>query len=208
MASLSKPIPIAGIAIVAIARFLILTLAYFGSPLAPITFLPAAPITLFDVFPPSWWAWNPGFWLSPGHLILILFWPVAVMARRSLGSGPSLAAALVTWGVIASALGLILYQLNSMFTVSPLPPLDICAAFIAAMAVSEYLIFRGPGRSGDTAIPNAAVQAGLYALTFNLFILRLDPGMIGPQLVTQSLIFSLGAGLIAVLLARLFGGRA
>jgi hypothetical protein len=93
---------------------------------------------------------------------------------------------------------LILYQLNGMFTVSPLPPLDICAPFIAAMALSEYLIWRGPGHPS-----NAAIQAAIYALAFNLFILRLHPGMVGPQLVTQSLIFFLGAGLVAYLLANL-----
>ena len=200
MSMASKPIPIAGIALSALARFLILTLAYFGSPLAPITFLPSAPITLFDAFPPGMWAWNPGFWLSPGHLILILYWPVAVISRRALGSA-SLVAAAIAWGVIASALALILYQLNGMFTVSPLPPLDICASFMAAMAASEYLIWRG--RSGNAAIP-----AGLYALGFNLFILRLDPGMVGPQLVIQSLFFVLGAGLTSILFAQLPWGRA
>jgi hypothetical protein len=198
MALAAKPNPIAGIAIAAIARFLILTLAYFGSPLAPISFLPSAPITLLDVFPAPFWAWNPGFWLSPGHLILILFWPVAVIARRRLGPAASLTAALITWSVIGAALGLILYQLNGMFTVSPLPPLDICGAFVIAMALSEFLIWRGLGRPAD-----GAIQAGLYAMTFNLFILRLDPGMLGPQLVIQSLVFVLGAYLISALLALL-----
>jgi hypothetical protein len=199
MAVASKPIPIAGIAISAIARFLILTLAYFGSPLAPISFLPSAPITLFDVFPPSFWAWNPGFWLSPGHLILILYWPAAIISRRALGANASLMAAALAWGVIASALGLILYQLNGMFTVSPLPPLDICASFIAAMALPEIWIWR----RRFVRLSDAAIPAGLYAIAFNLFILRLDPGMVGPQLVTQSLIFILGAGLISILLARM-----
>lgn len=187
--------PALGVAAIALARAGILVLAYFASPLAPIALVWSAPITWFDVMPDRLWSWNPGFWLTPGHVILIALWPLGWAARRALGPNRAALAAILGWALPLGALGIAMAALSSMFTVSPVPPLPVAAAFGAAMAASEFLLWRGLSRRGARAT-DAPLIAAIFSLLFNALTYGLDPGLAGPRLVIQTALHAL----IAVIL--------
>jgi len=193
---------IAGILVFASLRAAIMVAAYFATPYLPVQFLPGNPITALDVFPAEYWTWNPGFWLTPGHLILILLWPAGLTARRLMGKRPALIAALLHWAIIAALLGWLYGTYGALFSVSPLPPVQVCAAFIGAMGFSEYLMWRNlfprPVRVTD-----AAWIAGAYSALFNALIYGQDPTSTAPRLIIQTLIYMIGAGLVGAILVPL-----
>ncbi len=194
-----------GVAFV-ITKIAILILAYFGSAIAPVSFIDASPITFLDLFPDQYWQWQPGYWLTPGHLILILSWPMSMMAGRVLGRSPAALTALIAWLLVGSALGFVLVKFGPMFTVSPLPPTQVTIAFIIAMPVAEFMAWRGfIGYSSGPA--DAVLGAALYSILFNALTYGLDPAQGGPRLVIQTLLYGIAAWVIATGLSPLVRPR-
>ncbi len=187
------------VAVIAILRASLLILAYFSSPLAPISFLDASPITAIDLFPADYWAWMPGFWLSPGHLILILLWPLGTASSRMIGRRPAGLAALLSWSFIGLTLGLLMIRFGSLFTVSPLPPVEITAAFVVAMGFSEILLWRGLSPRAPRP-RDAAICAAIYSALFNAMIYGMDPVQGGPRLIVQTMLFAaVGLGVASLI---------
>jgi hypothetical protein len=179
-----------------VARVGVLILAYFGSAIAPVSFIDASPITLLDVFPAQYWAWQPGYWLTPGHLILMLSWPLIMVSGRMLGRANAALISLIAWSIVGAALGYVLVKFGPLFTVSPLPPDEITAVFVLVMIVVEFLAWRGfVGFSPGPA--DAVTGAIVYSILFNALTYWLDPQQALPRLVVQTLIFGLGTIIIA-----------
>ena len=179
-----------------LSRFVILAAAYFGS-VAPASFLSTIPITRFDYFSDDHWAWNPGYWLTPGHLILILFFPAMAIARQFLTRRDAVIAIVIGWGIPVLFLVAIQLLTRDLLTAGVLPPRETTASFAAGMAAAEFLLWRGLSHRGP-ALRDAPLAAGLFAVLFNVLTYDLDPDLAGARVFLQTAIYVVGAGVIGL----------
>lgn len=96
-------------------------------------------VTSLDFFSPSQWQYNPGYWLSVGHLILPLSFLASSLTNRRYGEAYATAQVLVAWGICGVMTLLAMLFLSDGFTASPFPPMQITATFVVAFMFAQIV---------------------------------------------------------------------
>lgn len=108
-------------------------------------------VTAFDVFGPDLWMWNPGYWLTEGHLILAFAFLAVNLTNRRYGGAYAFAQVVIGWVVI----GIIGYfaerHLGPSLGASALPALEsmlfFAIAFLTAQIVNVEIFDKIRGRT-------------------------------------------------------------
>lgn len=95
-----------------------------------------------DLVPPHLWQWNPGYWLSVGHLMLPLAFFVVNLTSRRRGPGFALAQVLVTWLVLGAGALWLSRTFGGLSTESLFPPLETSLAFLGAFGLAQMVNIR------------------------------------------------------------------
>ena len=99
-------------------------------------------VVALDLFPPHLWEWNPGYWLTMGHLMLPLsFFAVNLTSRRR---GPSFALGQVVlaWMLLGALTYFVMSEFGGMSSESPFPPAQTTLAFVVAFVLAQLVNIR------------------------------------------------------------------
>lgn len=99
-------------------------------------------VTALDLFPPQLWQWNPGYWLTVGHVMLPLAFLVQNLTNRRFGPGYALGQVILTWAVLGSGALYVMMRFGEMSSESPFPPMQTTTAFLGAFFVAQLVNIR------------------------------------------------------------------
>lgn len=97
------------------------------------------PVTSFDFFPPNYWAWNPGYWLTVGHLLLPLAFFFVNLTNRRFGPVYAVAQVIATWVLLALLVSYILVQFGEGGGESAFPPAQVSVGFLVAFGLAQLV---------------------------------------------------------------------
>ncbi len=96
-------------------------------------------VTSFDFFSPNMWAWNPGYWLTFGHMLLPLAFFAANLTNRRFGPIYALAQVLASWVVLGLLVSIILIRFGEGGGESAFPPAQVSVAFLVAFGLAQLV---------------------------------------------------------------------
>lgn len=96
-------------------------------------------VTGFDVFGPERWMWNPGYWLTVGHLLLPVSFFLLMMTNRKRGAAAAYGQMLGAWLALGVFAFLIQRYYGHSFSVSPLPALGMSLSFLLALGMAQVV---------------------------------------------------------------------
>ncbi len=96
-------------------------------------------VTRLDVFPTHLWRWNPGYWLSAGHLVLPLAFFSANLTNRRFGASYAISQVIVTWVILGLSVVMVMYRFGDWGSDSPFPPAQVSLAFVVAFGLAQLV---------------------------------------------------------------------
>ena len=159
------------------------------------------PIAVLDLFPPHLWQWNPGYWLTVGHLILPLAFFAVNLTNRRYGPGYALGQVVASWALLGAATFLIASEFGGMSSESLFPPQQTSMAFLGGFGLAQLVNIRVFDRTRGRTWWGAPLVSILWASV--IFVVVFYPvSMMGqgesfvPRLVTDLILKSLSAVLL------------
>lgn len=156
------------------------------------------PITLLDgLFPPS--ALTPGYWLTLGHLLIMLAFFVVMLANRAFGPPYALATVVIAWLILVGA-WLYVADMVATFPGSPLPPPRVLTAFLVALGLAHLASIVLFDQTRGKPWWRAPFYGGLGALLLPLIYWPLAKWGSEPFLGRMAVDLAIKAALVYVLL--------
>ena len=158
-------------------------------------------VLTLDYFPPQYWQWNPGYWLSVGHLVLPLAFFVVNMTNRKYGPGYAFAQVVVTWILIGLIAASVMIRFGDLSTESPFPPAQTTTAFLAAFMIAQLANIRSFDRTrGRTwwGAPFISIlwASGIYvAIFYPISMMGMNESFV-PRMVTDFALKAVSAVLL------------
>ena len=130
-------------------------------------------VTAFDIFPQQLASWNPGSWLTSGHLMLMLAFFVINMTNRKYGAFYAYTQVGVTWVFLGVFTFFFMAQFGDWKSDNPFPPLQTSMAFLGAFGVAQLILIstfdRTRGRTWWGAPLISIIWASVfYAVIFHV----------------------------------------
>lgn len=99
-----------------------------------------APVTLFDGrFPPDQALFQPGLWLTAGHLILPLAFFAVSLTNRRYGLNYAVAQIMAAWAIVAGALAYAYVYKGIELAPGPFPDARTVVAFTVALLMAQLV---------------------------------------------------------------------
>lgn len=158
-------------------------------------------VVALDLFPPHLWEWNPGYWLTMGHLMLPLSFFVVNLTSRRRGPSYALGQVLLSWLSLGLMTFIVLSEFGNLSSESLFPPAQTTMAFIVAFMLAQLVNIRVFDRTRGRTWWGAPFVSILWASV--IFVIIFYPvSMMGqgqsfvPRMVTDLVLKTLSAGLL------------
>jgi uncharacterized PurR-regulated membrane protein YhhQ (DUF165 family) len=155
-------------------------------------------ITIFDSFFPSS-AVTPGYWLTLGHILIMLGFFVVMLTNRAFGPPYALATVVIAWLILVGA-WLYVADVVATFPGSPFPPSRVLTAFVIALALAHLASIVLFDQTRGKPWWRAPFYGGLGALLLPLIYWPLAKWGTEPFLGRMAVDLAIKAALVYVLL--------
>jgi queuosine precursor transporter len=159
-------------------------------------------VIALDWFPPYQWQWNPGYWLTAGHLLLPLSFFVVNITNRKRGPHYALGQVVASWVLLGMVAAYVIVRFGGLSSESPFPPLQTSLGFMGAFVVAQLVNIRIYDRTRGRTWWGAPLISVLWACA--IYVLIFHPvSMLGmnesfvPKMVTD---FTIKAASAVILL--------
>jgi uncharacterized PurR-regulated membrane protein YhhQ (DUF165 family) len=123
-------------ALILVLRVAISVIALLAAYVAAFYF--QQPVTLLDgLFPAT--GLMPGYWLTLGHLLIMLAFFAVMLTNRALGPPYALAQVVIAWLTVTGFWFLVAAPVVQAFPGSPLPPPRVLSAFLVALGIAHLV---------------------------------------------------------------------